>query len=247
MLHIGTFHQQLAYRLWRWLRDLPRRVSIPRGQVRHAIVAPAIAVARASHSRFGRPIAFVLSRSVIVVIERLPISGFTWPLLPTNLIAPLILLDKSLVDAALAEVAVSVGRDVNRAAIDSDVGRDVNRAALPSGARQYVHLEDGALYSAPYSAPYAENAASRRLAEVLLHEALHHCGVVWPEWRNWVNSFARWVLCFIRWRDRRFPVFPYNRIYGVGVNSADTLAARLLEEAGRKEQGVTCGSNRRGS
>jgi hypothetical protein len=223
MLPIDTPRHPHAFPPWQWLRGQLRRVCVVRGQVRREILAPAIAAARASHSRFGRPIAFVLSRSLLVVVERLPMSGFTWPLLPTNLIAPLILLDKALVDAALAERRAAA-QDVNPATFDFSLWRrlqppilDQYKTAAKAAATEFLYVP--------------LNPAQRRLAEVLLHEALHHCGVVWPEWRNWVNSFARRVLFFIRWRDRRFPVFPYARIYGVGVNSADTLAARILEEA----------------
>lgn len=155
----------------RWLR-LGRRVRIPLGATRRALLAPALSAARLSHQRFAMAIAWFLSRSLLVVIDNMSIGGLTFPLLPTNIIAPLIILDAKL------------------------------------GQRE-----------------------PRELARVLLHEGAHHCGVVWPEWRNWVNSLARWGLFFVRWRDKRHPVFPQRVIYGVGVNSADNVAQAIIDDA----------------
>lgn len=155
----------------RWLH-LGRRVRIPLGGTRRSILTPAVTAARLSQQRFGKAIAWFISRSLLVVIDNLSIGGLTFPLLPTNIIAPLIILDARLLQ------------------------RD-----------------------------------PRELARVLLHEGAHHCGVVWPEWRNWVNSLARWGLFFVRWRDRRHPVFPQRMIYGVGVNSADSVAQAIIDDA----------------
>lgn len=157
-------------------------MRLPRAVVRRELLAPALAAARRSRGLLARLVALTLSRTLLLGWERLPVTAITWPLLPTNLIMPVMLVDAALLDAAL----------------------------MPGPAGE---------------------AARQRLRQVLIHEAAHHCGVVWPEWRNWVNTLARRLLCFVKWRDRRFPVFPYERIYGVGVNSADTLAARIIEEA----------------
>lgn len=151
---------------------LGRRVHIPLGAARRAILEPAVLAARLSRQRFAKAIAWFLARSVLVVIDNLSIGGLTFPLLPTNLIAPLILLDARLL-----------------------------------------------------------SRAPRELARVLLHEGAHHYGVVWPEWRNWVNSLARWGLFFVRWRDKRHPVFLQRMIYGVGVNSADNVAQAIIDDA----------------
>ncbi len=155
----------------RW-RTLGRRVRIPLGATRRELLQPAIAAARLSRQRFARPLAWFLARSMIIVITDLNVSGFTWPLLPTNFIAPLIILNAAL------------------------LGRNPHE-----------------------------------LARVLLHEGAHLCGVVWPEWRNWINTLARWGLFFVRWRNRRWPVFPQDKIYGVGVNSADNVAQAILDDA----------------
>jgi hypothetical protein len=155
----------------RWLR-LGRRVRIPLGITRQAILAPALSAARLSRQRFAKAIAWFISRSLVVIVDRLSIGGLTFPLLPTNIFAPLIVLDARLLQ------------------------RD-----------------------------------PRELALVLLHEGAHHCGVVWPEWRNWVNSLARWGLFFVRWRDKRHPVFPQRMIYGAGVNSADNVAQAIIDDA----------------
>jgi hypothetical protein len=162
----------------RWLR-LGRLVRIPLGVTRQALLQPALSAARLSRKPFAKPIAWFLSRSLIIVIDRLKVGGFTWPLLPTNLIAPLIILNASVLQRSKAE-----------------------------------------------------------LARLLLHESAHHCGVVWPEWRNWVNTLTRLalgllrlMLFFVRWRNPISPIFPHERIYGVGVNSADTVAFNILQDA----------------
>jgi hypothetical protein len=155
----------------RWLK-LGRRVRIPLGAARRELLAPAIAAARLSRQRFARPLAWFLTRSALLVIADLRVSGFTWPLLPTNCIAPVIILNAALLHREPVE-----------------------------------------------------------LARILLHEGAHLCGVVWPEWRNWVNTLARYALFFVRWRDPRWPVFAQARIYGVGVNSADNVAAAILADA----------------
>jgi hypothetical protein len=154
----------------RWLR-LGGRVRIPLGATRQAILAPAVAAARLSRKRFAKAIAWFLSRSVLIFIDRLSIGGLTFPLLPTNVIAPLIVLNAGL----------------------------LNR--------------------------------ERDMARVLIHEGAHHCGVIWPEWRNWVNFLARWGLFFLRWRDRGYPIYPHSMIYGVGVNSADTITQAIIDDA----------------
>jgi len=152
-----------------------QRVRLLRGESRAELLEPALSSARLSTQRFAKPIARMLSRSVLIAVERLPVGGFTWPMLPTNLFAPIVLLN----------------------------------TRVPERGRY-------------------------ELARLLLHEGAHLCGVVWPEWRNWVNTFARYGMFFVRWRDRRYPVFPHNRIYGVQVNSADRVAQAILEEAQAK-------------
>lgn len=155
----------------RWLK-LGRRVRIPQGEARRELLAPAISAARLSRQRFARPVAWFLSRALLLIVADLRVSGYTWPLLPTNFILPVIILNASLLDRE-----------------------------------------------------------PRELARILLHEGAHLCGVVWPEWRNWVNTLARYGLFFVRWRDRRWPVFPHDRIYGTRVNSADAVAQAILDAA----------------
>jgi hypothetical protein len=194
------------------------RFYLPLGATRRALLSDALAAARAGQGVFPRLMAWVLRRSVLITCH-LPVQGFTFPLLPTNIIAPLVFLDRRLVDGALAEARAEeharLEHAQRRLQAEALAGwAMVNATAWPDPARTRT-----------------ATAARRRLAHVLLHEAAHHCGIVWPEWRNWVNTLARRLLFFVKWRDRRFPVFPYERIYGVGVNSADTLAARILQEA----------------
>ena len=69
------------------------------------------------------------------------------------------------------------------------------------------------------------------LTRLLVHESLHQCFVVWPEWKLWINWAALRLRPRAEWRDRYYPVIPHERIYGIGVNSADTITAELL--AGR--------------
>lgn len=146
-----------------------RRFSIPLGEERLAIIGPALGCARISRAPFARTIAWVLARCLLVVDDRMVMSGYTWPMLPTNLIRPLIIVSRRLVD----------------------------------GDR-------------------------RRLAHVLLHEAAHQCFVVWPEWKGFINNLARWLLFFVRWRDRYFAIFPKESIYGDAINSADRVASKIL-------------------
>ena len=160
-----------------WLRTIFGRFHRPREKERLAIIGPALRCAQASRARFARPIAWVLRRCLLVIDDRMVMSGYTWPMLPTNLIRPLIIVSRRLVE----------------------------------GDR-------------------------RRLAHVLLHEAAHQCFVVWPEWKGWINMLARYVLFFVRWRDRYFPVFSKESIYGDKINSADCVASAILKGCAEMEK-----------
>ena len=151
-----------------WLR-------IPLGSERRKVLAPALMCARGSTARFAKPIAWVLCRSVIVAVDGLRVNGYTVPLFPTNLIAPIIFINPRM------------------------LGGD-----------------------------------EPRLARLLLHEAAHHCLVLWPEWKLWVNFVARTLLFFVPWRDRRWPVYRREQVYGVGVNSADNVAHAIMQSCAQK-------------
>jgi hypothetical protein len=60
----------------------------------------------------------------------------------------------------------------------------------------------------------ADELPTRRGIAVLLHEAAHQCGAVWPEWKLWFN----------RWGGR----FDWKEIYGPEINSADDIAHQVL-------------------
>jgi hypothetical protein len=82
---------------------------------------------------------------------------------------------------------------------------------------------------------FFQRASTEQMTRVLLHEALHQCFVVLPEWKLWINWLALTLRPRAEWKNKHYPLIAHKDIYGVGVNSADTIVAELLSTNGQTQ------------